>query len=222
MKLPCSEKQLIQLLNGLCQAVESILLTGMTIASKATYDSLQTAFKEASQMRLLRLGSTLKIAVEEIHRFNSHDPLFSAQRLNFFLNRAWIISHGLKLAIQKKDENHWQTLTATPSGRDITKLNLVTIGVSKRVVKDTFCAFEYRLRSTSRLKGIPKGSGFIWSVVFPLKKGNKVDPEAYLHLAQKQKFRPIDLMTEKINCFTKIKLIGEQAPFRIILTEKQV
>lgn len=220
MKLPCPEKQLLHLLDALCQSVEDILLTGMTTANKSTTDRLQTAFQQASQMRLLRLGSTLKVAVEEIHRFKSHDAAFSAKRLNFFLNRAWMISHGLKRAVQKKDEQQWQTLTSTASAQAIERLEVITLGVSKRVVKGAFCAFEFRLRSVGEHDTIPHGTALIWSAVFPMKRGTKIEPEAFLHLEQKQKFRPIDLLGDKTHCFEHIMLMGDQAPFRITLTEQ--
>ncbi len=220
MKLPCPEKQLLHLLDALCHSVEDILLTGMTTANKTTTDKLQTAFREASQMRLLRLGSTLKVAVEEIHRFKTNDASFSPKRLNFFLNRAWMISHGLKQALEKKDEKQWQTLMSTASGKAIERLEVVTIGVSKRVIKGAFCAFEFRLRSVGDQGDIPQGTALIWSVVFPLKRGTDIDPEAFLHLEQKHSFRPIDLLADKTHWFDNVMLMGEQAPFRITLTEQ--
>ena len=220
MKLPCPEKQLLHLLNVLCHSVEDILLTGMKTANKTTTDKLQMAFREASQMRLLRLGSTLKVAVEEIHRFKTNDASFSSKRLNFFLNRAWMISHGLKQALEKKDEKQWQTLTSTESGKAIKRLEVVTIGVSKRVIKGVFCAFEFRLRSIGNQNDIPHGTALIWSAVFPLKKGTDIEPEAFLHLEQKHTFRPIDLLGDKTYWFDHVMLMGEQAPFRLTLTEQ--
>ncbi|NOQ65480.1 MAG: hypothetical protein GQ582_13295 [Methyloprofundus sp.] len=224
MKLPCKEPALIKLLEDLCHSVEDIVLTGMTTANQATCDSLQLAFKEASQIRLLRLGSTLRVAVEEINRFNQGQAEFSAKRLNFFLNRAWMISHGLKLAVQKKDHHHWNTLNTSPTGVAVAKLDVVTIGVSKKVVKDAFCVFEFRLRTvTERLVNgntLAAGTAMIWSTVFPLKKGTEIDPEAFLHLAQKQKFRPIDLISNKISTFENIILIGDRPPFRLSLNDE--
>ena len=220
MKLPCDENKLLTLLDGLCRSVEDILLTGMTAAGKSTIDSLSMAFREASQMRLLRLGSTLRVAVEEVSKFSSGDPLFSAKRLNFFLNRAWMLSHGLKIAVQKKDEAHWKTLTWNPGGKAVNAIEAVSIGVSKRLVKGAFCAFEFRLRSVAHDAVVPYGTSLIWSAVFPLKKDMEVEGEAFLHLPQKQKFRPCDLYGTKINLFENIMLIGEEAPYRIILKDE--
>ncbi len=222
IKLPCSEAHLIGLLETLCHSVEDILLTGMTTANKATCDSLQVAFKEASQMRLLRLGGTLRVALEEINRFNhayEEGVLFSAKRLNFFLNRAWMISHGLKLALQKKEALHWNTLTMNPTSRTLEKLEAITLGVSKKVVKETFCVFEFRLRSVGDNAGIAQGTALIWSAVFQLKKGVGIDVEAFLHLDQKQKFRPFDLIGKHTTLFQDFMLIGDQPPFRISLTD---
>jgi hypothetical protein len=220
MKLPCEEDKLINILEGLCRSVEDILLTGMTAAGKSTRDSLSMAFREASQMRLLRLGSTLRVAVEEINRFSSDDPLFSTKRLNFFLNRAWMLSHGLKMAVQKKDEAHWKTLTWNPGGKPADAVETVTVGVSKRVVKGAFCAFEFRLRSIGHESAVPHGTPLIWSAIFPLKKGSEVEGEAFLHLPQKQKFRPCDLYGKKASLFEKVMLIGEKPPYRLILNDQ--
>lgn len=219
MKLPAATTQLIAQLDELCHSVEDILLSGMTAASQATGDRLQVAFQEASKMRLLRLGSTLKVAVEEIHRFNHQDPLFSAKRLNFFLNRAWIISHGLKQAIQRQDAAHWQALTWNPAGQPLDALKVVTLGVNKRVVKGAFCAFEYRLRSIGNQPHLAHGTGLIWSVVFPLHKQAEVEAEAFLFLSQKQKFRPIDLLGEHSVLLTQVLRVGDAPPYRITLTD---
>jgi hypothetical protein len=131
-----------------------------------------------------------------------------------------MISHGLQQALQKKDEKQWQTLTSTASGQAIERLEVITIGVSKRVIKGAFCAFEFRLRSIGDHATIPHGTALIWSVVFPMKRGSQIEPEAFLHLEQKHKFRPIDLLGDKTHWFDNITLIGEQAPFRITLTEQ--
>ena len=228
MQLPCPEPTLSNLLDNLCHSVEGILLTGMTTANKATCDSLQMAFQTASQMNLLRLGSTLRVAVEEMSRFNhtkNSDTTFSAKRLSFFLNRAWMISYGLKLALQRKDNTHWNALTITPKGVALKKLEVVTIGVSKKVVRNAFCVFEFRLRtigdhSTENKIKIADGTSIIWSAVFPLKKGVNIDAEVFLHLAQKQAFRPIDLIGNKVSTFTDLTLIGDTAPFKIALTDE--
>ena len=84
---PCLEadrKQLVSLLDELGKAVEELLLAGLTAASKSTVERLDVSFKEASRMKLLRLGSTLRIANEEIVRFTSGSPQFWGRWLTFF------------------------------------------------------------------------------------------------------------------------------------------
>lgn len=215
---PADKAKLLAQLDALCHSVEDIVFSGMTAASQTTGDRLQVAFQEVSKMRLLRLSSTLKVAVEEIHRFNRQDSSFSAKRLNFFLNRAWIISHGLKQAIQRNDEAHWQALTWNPANQPLDRLEAVTLGVSKRIVKGAFCAFEYRLRSVGQHPQFAPGTAFIWSAVFPLQQQTELDAEAFLFLDQKQKFRPIDLLGERSFILTQLIQSGAAPPYRITLT----
>src|SRR6478672_6751150 len=88
------------LLAQLGEAVEELLLAGLTTASAATKQTLAAAMQEAARFRLLRLGSTLRTATEELGRFTSHDAAFSRKRLTFFLGRAWLLSRGLSHALQ--------------------------------------------------------------------------------------------------------------------------
>src|SRR5687768_14478039 len=104
MKLAdATREKLPNLLDELCRAVEELLLSGLTTASESTRQTLNVSFREASRMRLLRLGSTLRVANEELGRYTRNDPEFSPRRLTFFLNRAWLLSHGLRRAIDRKD-----------------------------------------------------------------------------------------------------------------------
>src|SRR5881227_3947264 len=101
---PAERKQLLSLLDELRGAVEELLLAGMTAASKSTVERLDITFKEASRMRLLRLGSTLRIANEEISRFTTGSTQFSARRLAFFLGRAWLLATSMRRAITANDD----------------------------------------------------------------------------------------------------------------------
>ena len=65
MVAPGNNKALLSLLDELRGAVEELLNTGLTAASKSTVERVDVSFKEASRMRLLRLGSTLRIANDE-------------------------------------------------------------------------------------------------------------------------------------------------------------
>src|SRR5213592_2221603 len=105
MKLADADRRkLPALLDELARAVEELLLSGLTTASEATRQTLNVSFQEASRMRLLRLGSTLRVANEELGRFTRNEPDFSRKRMTFFLNRTWLLSHGLARALREKDE----------------------------------------------------------------------------------------------------------------------
>src|ERR1700735_460290 len=103
LPLPTERPKLAALLAQLGAAVEELLLTGLPTASDATRQTLAAAMQEAARFRLLRLGSTLRTATEELGRFTTHDPSFSRRRLTFFLSRAWLLSRGLAHALQTAD-----------------------------------------------------------------------------------------------------------------------
>ena len=218
MKLPIPQDQLLSLLDKLAEAVEDILATGLTTASAASKQTLNQAFQEASRLRLLRLGSTLRVAAEEMGRFAKGDEGFSVKRLTFFLNRAWMLSKGLAHAIRQNDEEQWQTLTWNPPGTPVAALDAVTIGVSKRVAPGAFCAFEFRLRTLTAQPELPAGSSLIWSCVFPMKAEMEIPPEGFLHLSQPQKFKGIELVQKKQFRIEKAMLSGDSAARRLLLT----
>ena len=57
--------KLTSILEQLVNAVEELLLSGLTTASDATKQTLSMAMQEAARFRLLRLGSTLRIATDD-------------------------------------------------------------------------------------------------------------------------------------------------------------
>ena len=181
-------QELLPLLDDLAQTVESLVSTGLTTASDATLKKLDVAFREASRQRLLRLSTSLRVANDELSRFLSNADGFSTRRLCFFLNRAWLLSHGISRAIRAGDQAELRRLLWTPETAPIDELTVVTLGVSKKVVPGVFASFEFRLRATSAKGPLEPGAAVVWSVVFPLKPGNAVPPEGFLHLPQKQKF----------------------------------
>ena len=142
-----ASKQLATLLDELRGAVEELLLAGLTAASKSSVERLDVSFKEASRMKLLRLGSTLRIANEEIVRFISGAPQFSGRRLAFFLGRAWLLASAMRRAIDTNDPESLNRLQATPPAQPIDTLSVSTLGVAKRVVPGAFASFDFRLRS---------------------------------------------------------------------------
>jgi hypothetical protein len=191
------QKHLFMLLDELRGAVEELLLAGLTAASKSTVERIDVSFKEASRMKLLRLGSTLRIANEEISRFTAGSTQFSARRLAFFLSRAWLLATAMRQAIDAGDEAALSGLMATPPTRPVELLEVVTLGVAKRVVPGAFASFDFRLRVVGGSAGVEKGEAMVWSCVFPMRKDTDLPAEAFLHLPQKQKFRPSILLEKK-------------------------
>jgi hypothetical protein len=185
---PADRKKLASLLDELGRAVEDLVLSGLTTASEATRRTLGVAFQEASRLRLLRLGSTLRAASDELGRFTRNEPDFSRKRLCFFLNRAWLLSHGLARALAKGDDSEFDRLLWTPASEPFERLDVVTLGVAKKVVAGAFCAFDFRLRTTQAAGKIPTGCRLLWSCVFPTRQGVDIPAEGFLHLPQKQRF----------------------------------
>jgi hypothetical protein len=183
------QDKLLPLLRQLSEAIEELLLTGLTTASQNTRAKIDVAFREASRLRLLRLGSTLRVVGEELSRFVRKDESFSRSRFTFFLNRAWLLSRGLARAIENRDQQQFLNLLWTPSNEPVETLRVVTLGVVKRVVPGAFCAFDFRLRTLEETANMPAGAPASWSCVFPMKPGAAIPPEGFLHLPQKQKFK---------------------------------
>jgi hypothetical protein len=193
---PSERKQLVSLLDELGKAVEELLLAGLTVASTSTIERLDVTFKEASRMKLLRLGSTLRIANEEIARFTGGSPQFSARRLAFFLSRAWLLASAMRRAIDAGDHEALNRLQMAPTSQPVETLKFVTLGVAKRVVSGTFASFDFRLRAVGG--GIADNGSLVWSCVFPLRKDLDLPTEAFLQLPQKQKFKPSILLEKKV------------------------
>jgi hypothetical protein len=181
------ERKLAMLLDELARAVEDLLLTGLTTASEATRQKLHVAFQEASRLRLLRLGSTLRVANDELGRFTRNEAEFSRQRLLFFLNRAWMLSHGLTRALKAKNEREFDRLLGSAATTPAPRLEVVTLGVVKKITS-AFVAFEFRLRVVTGSAAVNPGQRLAWSCIFPTKPGATIPAEGYLHLPQKQKF----------------------------------
>jgi hypothetical protein len=196
-------RQLSALLNELCGAVEELLLSGLTTASKSTVERIDVSFKEASRMRLLRLGSTLRIANEEISRYTSGATSFSSRRLAFFLGRAWLLASSMRHAIDANDQIALDRLMATPATQPLPTVKLITLGVAKRVVPGAFASFDFRLRALEASATVEAGESLIWSCVFPMRKDVELPTEAFLHLPQKQKFKPSILLEKKVIAATQ-------------------
>lgn len=218
------KKQLGTLLDELIKAVEELLLAGMTAASKSTVERLDISFKEASRMKLLRLGSTLRIANEEITRFtgNAATP-FSSRRLSFFLSRAWLLASAMRRAIDADDQEALNRLQVTPAVQPIEALSFVTLGVAKRIVPGAFASFDFRLRALGAAGPVADRESLIWSCVFPLRRDLDLPAEAFLHLPQKQKFKPIGLLEKKVVSATKCAVSGQAGVVkRLTLSESSI
>jgi hypothetical protein len=74
----------------------------------------------------------------------------------------------------------------------------VTLGVAKRVVTGAFASFDFRLRAVGEAGHVADKEPLVWSCVFPLRKDLDLPTEAFLHLPQKQKFKPSILLEKKV------------------------
>ncbi|ETR70235.1 MAG: hypothetical protein OMM_03388 [Candidatus Magnetoglobus multicellularis str. Araruama] len=170
---------------------------------------------------MLRLSSTLRIINEELNRYNKHSSKFSKKRFAFFINRAWLLSHGIAQSLKNNDENELSRLLWTPDGKTYKKIEVVTIGVSKKVVQGVFCSFVFRLRSIKKTAALPSGQPLTWSCVFPLKPDTEIPVEGFLLLPQRQKFQPgIFLEGKSINLHNIIVTMEKTGIARISFDEK--
>lgn len=199
------------LLDELAGSVEELLLSGLTTASAATRRVLEVSFQEASRLRLLRLGATLRTANEELGKFVQQKEGFSRKRLCFFLTRAWLLCKGLAEALQKSDDKEFDRLLRTPTGEAVERVEVVTLGVVRKIVPGSFCAFDFRLR------GVADGRSYVWSCVFPLTQGQDVPAEGFLHLTQKQGFKPLAFLDGKVITLHQVTVSTDEACGRITL-----
>ena len=214
---PANATQIRAMLLRVREATEDILATGMRAASESTCTTFGQAFHEASGMRLLRLGSTLRAANEEVRKYIGEDSRFSAARLSFFLNRSWMLASGMLQALDAKDGDAWQRLDWRPPARKIASLSLAVLGVGVRNSPGSFCAFEFRCRVLAG--DLEEGSDVTWSCVYPLKPGSDISPSALLHLKQKQGYKPRELLEGKIAKIANAVVTGSlEKGFRMSLT----
>ena len=207
-------------LNQLAAAVEELLSSGLTTAGPSTRETFDVTFREASRLKLLRVASTLRAANEEIGRYIGKQPDFSAKRLVFFLNRAWLLARGLLRALENQDAAEWDRLLWTPNAVKVDRIEVVTLGVSKRVAKGSFCAFEFRLRRVDASADADRATRLVWSCIFPMKPGAEIPPEAFLQLPQKQKFKAAELLEGRIMTVTNVLMsTDEWGNGRVTLTD---
>jgi hypothetical protein len=216
---PVDRKKLLPLLGEWATAVEALLLGGLTTASEATRQTLHVAFQEASQLRLLRLGSTLRVANEELGRFTRNEPDFSRKRLVFFLSRAWLLSHGLARALRENDEEQLPRLLGASGGVPAGRLQVVVLGVVKKVIRGTAVTFEFRLRTVEAAGDLPAGQRLVWACVFPIRPGVDVPAEGFLHLPHKQGFKAIDFLAGRVLTIENAVVALDESAGRVSLTD---
>jgi hypothetical protein len=182
-------KKIVPTLDDLSRTVEDLVATGLTTASDATRQKLDVTMKEALRLKLSRLGASLRFVNEETGRFLSQDAGFSPRRFAFFLNRSWILARGLSRAIKANDAAAFSRLLLSPATTPVKKLEVASLGASKRIVKSTSsCAFEFRLRVLADAPPLVAGQRLVWSCLFSYT--SSFPAEAFLHLPQPQKFLP--------------------------------
>ncbi|AWM41864.1 hypothetical protein GobsT_70190 [Gemmata obscuriglobus] len=208
-------------LDQLSIAVEELLLGGLTTASDATRQTLAGAMQEAARMRLLRLGGTLRVATDELGRFTRQEKTFSRRRFTFFLNRAWLLSRGMIHALDASDEKEYDRLTWAPPSQPLPAVEVVNLGVVKKVAENAFAMFEFRLRAVADAGPIKAGQKVSWSTVFPLKKDQDIPPEGFLHLPQKQKFSPFLFLERTSLNVTNAAVSGDEVGgWKLSLTDQ--
>lgn len=209
------------LLDELAAEVERLLRGGMTTASTATRDKLDVTFREASRQGLLRLAGTLSLVSREIGRYVAQDPQFSARRLSFFIGRTWLLARGMVRALRAGDAATFEHLAMDRRSEPASELRAVTLGVVKKVVPGSFCAFEFRMR---RLDAGRLGAPLSFTEMFPMKAGPPTAPgpdvpaEAYLVLERPQRYKPRVLLDGGVVVFRDVMLLRSEAgPLRVSL-----
>jgi hypothetical protein len=201
----------------LARAVEDLVTTGLTAASAATRQRIEASSTEAARLKLGRLAPALRYANEEVARFLAESPSFSAQRLAFFLVRAWILLRGIERATAAKDRKAlgrllWQGAPPVP----VASVRAVTLGVSKRVVQDVTSAFDFRLRVLEDAGPLRAGDVLVWSFLRQMVKDFSAD--ALLHVEQAQGFRPRVLLDGSEVAFTQVAVARDgRGPARLVL-----
>lgn len=190
----------LQMADELVRAVEELLRTGLVSATDATRAKLDATFKEASRHKLLRIGASLRYVNEEVGRYLADDGTFTARRFGLFLHRAWLLARGFAHALRSQQRVLAQRLAMGAGGgaRSVKKIELVTLGVLKRVVS-TACTFDFKLRVVGGGAEVRDllGRTVTWSFVFA-RKTTSVPAEAYLHLPQAQKYVPTMLLERRL------------------------
>lgn len=216
-------KRLPVLLEDLARAVEDVVATGLGTLSSATQEKLDASFQEASRRKLLRLGTSLRYVKEELARFLEHSDDFSARRLTFFLNRAWLLARSMAEALRADDQATLARLLLAGAAVPVQPpaLQVVCVGVLKRQLQNN-ASFELRFRALHDAPGVQAGQSLVWSCVFAANP-RLPSPEANLHLerAELNKLEPRVFLEGKAVTLTGIAVSpGEDGTARLQLGPK--
>jgi hypothetical protein len=220
MTLAAAEKpKLIALLTELGGAVEEVLLSGLLTASEATQKTLNVSLQEATRLRLLRFGATLRHTQDELGRYLKKDGDFAPRRLAFFLNRTWLLSRAMIRALKQNHDAEFDHLNWTPPVEPLEQLRVVAVGASKKVTPQ-IVLFEFRLRAVADSGPVKKGQHLVWACLFNQKPGTNVPPEAFLVLPQKQKFKTEIFTGDRVVELAHVNLARtDTGPWRITLND---
>ncbi len=208
--LPAAEqRKLAALLEELGDAIEDLIRTGLTSATDATRQKLDASFKEASRMKLLRLGASLRYANEEVGRYLEHAETFSAKRLVFFAHRAWLLARGIALGLAERNDAVLARLLmqSTREPVPVKSIEVVTLGVYTRSVQAA-CTFDFRLRIVKADDKALVGRALVLGLVFG-RKSTEVSAEAFLHLPQPQKYHPKIFTEPKVLTVTASAIVPD-------------
>ncbi len=207
--LAIDRKGALPVADGIVVATEELLATGLTAVSDATRTKLDFVTREASRLKLSRVAAALKYASDELARHLSGSAAFSKRRFAFFTGRAWLLGRSIARALRSGDDAMLARLLLTPSPIPFQRLELVTLGIGKRVAVGTQVAFELRLRATHPVAGFPAPPRLVWSVVFAYREG--IPAEAFLHLPQPQKFQARSFLEKKAIVVENVALAPDDA-----------
>jgi hypothetical protein len=202
---------LLPVLDDLASAVEDVVSSGLTSASKATIQRLDVSFREASRLRLGRLAASLRYVNEEIGRHLKHSDDFSAWRLSLFLNRSWVLARGLAHAVRTSDDAAFRRLTWSPAPEPLDPVDVVCLGVRKRATAISG-SFDFHLREMDPAEGQAPRS-FVWSLLFS-REAASIPPETQLHTQPKNvpptaKFEPAIFTEPKVVRFEGWTVIAD-------------
>lgn len=217
---PVAERpKLRSTLDQLSNSFEELLLGGLTTANEDTRRTLTAAMQEAARVRLLRLGAVLRVLADDLHRFNTSDPLLSRRRLTLFLNRGWLLARGLTHALDKGDEKEYDRLNATPTTQPLANAEVVCLGAAKKVMAAAV-RFDFRFRVLTASGPLQSGDAASWSFIHPV-KNKELPPEAYLHYAPRGlKFKSAVFLEKKVVTISNASVMPDPVSgWRISLTD---